>query len=132
MFAHVAEVRNLTGLGDVCAQHNGGVFGENHRRGTRWLPTEFDIPAIPVHWRYFSKIRTSEILADHDRHERINRSADRALAKIEASIERHDAITFAELVTLALDFAKSRRAPNGSTRRKKPSVRLRRMAERRL
>lgn len=106
MFAHVAEVRNLTGLGDVCAQHNGGCLVKTIA-GHPLAAHRFDIPAIPVHWRYFSKIRTSEILADRDRHERINRSADRALAKIEASIERHDAITFAELVTLALDFAKS-------------------------
>ena len=106
MVAHVAEVRNLTGLGDVCAQHNGGCLVKTIA-GHPLAAHRFDMPAIPVHWRYFGKIRTSEILADHDRHERINRSADRALAEIEANIERGDGITFPELICLALEFAKS-------------------------
>ncbi len=106
MIAHVAEVRNLTGLGDVCAQHNGGCLVKTVA-GHPLAAHRFDMPPIPVHWRYFSKIRTSEILADHDRHEQINRSAERALAEIEASIERGDGITFPELIALALDFAKS-------------------------
>ena len=106
MIAHVAEVRNLTGLGDVCAQHNGGCLVKTVA-GHPLAAHRFDMHAIPVHWRYFGKIRTSEILADHDRHERINRSAERALAEIEASIERGDGITFPDLITLALDFAKS-------------------------
>lgn len=106
MVAHVAEVRNLTGLGDVCAQHNGGCLVKTVA-GHPLAAHRFDMQAIPVYWRYFGKIRTSEILADHDRHERINRSAERALAEIEGSIERGDGITFPVLVTLALEFAKS-------------------------
>ena len=106
MVAHVAEVRNLTGLGDVCAQHNGGCLVKTVA-GHPLAAHRFDMPAISVYWRYFGKIRTSEILADHDRHEQINRSAERALAEIEGSIERGDGITFSELINLALDFAQS-------------------------
>ena len=106
MVAHVAEVRNLTGLGDVCAQHNGGCLVKTVA-GHPLAAHRFDMPATPVHWRYFGKIRTSEILADHDRHERINRSAEKALAEIEAAIERGNGITFPQLITLALGFAKS-------------------------
>lgn len=106
MIAHVAEVRNLTGLGDVCAQHNGGCLVKTIA-GHPLAAHRFEMPSVPVHWRYFGKIRTSEILADQDRHEQINRSAEHALAEIKASIERGDGITFPELITLALDFAKS-------------------------
>ena len=106
MIAHVAEVRNLTGLGDVCAQHNGGCLVKTIA-GHPLAAHRFDMPSVPVYWRYFGKIRTSEILADHDRHELINRSAERALAEIEAAIERGNGITFSDLIALALDFAKS-------------------------
>lgn len=106
MIAHVAEVRNLTGLGDVCAQHNGGCLVKTIA-GHPLAAHRFDMPSVPVFWRYFGKIRTSEILADHDRHELINRSAERALAEIEDAIERGNGITFSDLIALALDFAKS-------------------------
>ena len=106
MIAHIAEVRNLTGLGDVCAQHNGGCLVKTIA-GHPLAAHRFDMQSVPVFWRYFSKIRTSEILADHDRHELINRSAERALTEIERAIERGNGITFSELIALALDFAKS-------------------------
>ena len=106
MMAHVAEVRNLTGLGDVCAQHNGGCLVKTIA-GNPLAAHRFEMPSVPVYWRYFGKIRTSEILADHDRHEQINRSAELALAKIEAAIKRGESVTFPELISLGLDFAKS-------------------------
>lgn len=106
MIAHVAEVRNLTGLGDVCAQHNGGCLVKTVA-GHPLAAHRFEMPSVPVFWRYFGKIRTSEVLADRDRHELINRSAERALAEIETAIERGNRITFSDLIALALDFAKS-------------------------
>jgi len=106
MIAHVAEVRNLTGLGDVCSQYNGGCLVKTtvgHPLGA----TTIDMPPTPVYWRYFGKIRTSEILADHERHSRINRAAEEALTTIEDAIQSNRTITFEELIALALDFAQS-------------------------
>ena len=106
MIAHVAEVRNLTGLGDVCSQYNGGCLVKTVA-GHPLAAHRIAMPPTPVFWRYFGKIRTSEILSDHDRHERINRSAETALADIEAAIEQDSEITFSGLIALALDFANS-------------------------
>ena len=116
MIAHVAEVRNLTGLGDVCSQFNGGCLVKT-RVGNPLAATRIAIAETPVHWRYFDQISTREILADHDRHQRINAAADRALATIDEAISaRPDAgdagaaatgITFPELIAAALDFAET-------------------------
>ncbi len=106
MIAHVAEVKNLTGLGDVCSQYNGGCLVKT-TVGHPLVATTFNMPPTPVYWRYFSKIRTSEILADHERHTRINRAADEALTTIENAIQSNTTITFDELIVLALDFAQS-------------------------
>ncbi len=106
MIAHVAEVRNLTGLGDVCAQYNGGCLVKTEV-GHPLKAYRFDMPATPVYWRYFGKIRTSDILSDHERHDRINRAADCALGKIGEAIATSSNISFAQLISLAFDFAKS-------------------------
>ena len=106
MIAHVAEVRNLTGLGDVCAQYNGGCLVKT-KVGHPLAATSIDLPSTPVHWRYFGKIRTSEILADHQRHQQINDAADQALALIQNTVDNGPDITFSELISLALRFAES-------------------------
>ena len=106
LIAHVAEVRNLTGLGDVCAQYNGGCLVKTVV-GHPLAAHRFDMPSTPIYWRYFGKIRTSDILSDHERHVRINNAADSALDKIGSVIQSHADITFPQLISLALDFAKS-------------------------
>ena len=106
MIAHVAEVRNLTGLGDVCAQFNGGCLVKT-RVGNPLAATVLKMPPTPIHWRYFGKIRTSEILADQDRHKRINDAADNALAYIQNAIDRDITLSFPDLVAAALEFAET-------------------------
>ena len=106
MIAHVAEVRNLTGLGDVCSQFNGGCLVKT-TVGHPLAATNIDLLPTPVHWRYFGKIRTSEILADHQRHQQINDAADQVLALIQNTVDNGHNITFPELISLALGFAES-------------------------
>ena len=106
MIAHVAEVRNLTGLGDVCAQFNGGCLVKT-KVGDPLAATVLKMPPTPIHWRYFGKIRTSEILSDHERHQRINDAADAALESIQNAIDNSTTITFDDLIRLALNFAES-------------------------
>ena len=106
MIAHVAEVRNLTGLGDVCAQYNGGCLVKT-KVGNPLAATVLKMPDTPIYWRYFGKIRTSEILADHERHQLINNAADQALASIQSDIDNATTITFDQLIALALQFAES-------------------------
>ena len=106
MIAHVAEVRNLTGLGDVCAQFNGGCLVKT-KVGNPLAATSLNMPDTDIHWRYFGKISTSEILADHRRHQRINDAADAALGTIQHAIDNGTTITFDNLIELAFEFAES-------------------------
>ena len=80
--AHVAEVQNLTGLGDVCAQYHGGCLVKlvaGDPLAAQRMPLA---PGAPIHYRYFGPIRTRDILSDPERRQRINAAADEALAAL--------------------------------------------------
>ncbi len=80
--AHVAEVENLTGLGDVCAQYHGGCLVKlvaGDPLAAQRMPLS---PGAPIHYRYFGPIRTRDILSDPERRQRINDAADEALAAL--------------------------------------------------
>ena len=80
--AHVAEVENLTGLGDVCAQYHGGCLVKlvaGDPLAAQGMPLA---PGAPIHYRYFGPIRTRDILSDPERRRRINAAADAALAAL--------------------------------------------------
>ena len=80
--AHVAEVENLTGLGDVCAQYHGGCLVKlvaGDPLAAQRMPLA---PGAPIHYRYFGPIRTRDILSDPERRRRINAAADEALAAL--------------------------------------------------
>ena len=82
MAAHVAEVVNLTGLGDVCGQLHGGCLAKLVP-GDPLAAVALPIPEQAVFYRYFGPIRTREVIGDPERAARINAAADAALAKID-------------------------------------------------
>ena len=103
MIAHVAEVENLTGLGDVCAQYHGGCLvkiREGHPLAAEPLP----VGEQPIFYRYFSPIHTREVLRDSRRKEQINRAADRALADIQNNLKAGE-IDFASYIKTSKLFA---------------------------
>ncbi len=82
MLAHVVEVEQLTGLGDVCAQYHGGCLVKltpGDPLGAQKLPVD---DGVALHYRYFSQIRTRDILADPIRRQAINDAADTALEQL--------------------------------------------------
>ena len=81
MAAHVAEVTNLTGLGDVCGQFRGGCLAKLVP-GDPLASVALPVPEQAVFYRYFSPIRTSEVIGDREQAARINAAADTALADI--------------------------------------------------
>ncbi|HCL27471.1 MAG TPA: sugar kinase [Candidatus Handelsmanbacteria bacterium] len=102
--AHVAEVRNLTGLGDVCGQYHGGclvklVVGDP--LAAEAMPVAMD---VPIHYRYFSAIRTRDILSDPRRRTQINAAADAALAEL-AILKRRDSLELEEPIRVSRRFA---------------------------
>ncbi len=79
MVAHVAEVENRTGLGDVCSQYHGGCLVKL-REGAPLVADRLPITEQPIYYRYFGPIQTSEVLGNREQTIRINRAADAALS----------------------------------------------------
>ena len=78
MIAHVAEVENRTGLGDVCSQYHGGCLVKL-KEGAPLTADRLPIAEQPIYYRYFGPIQTSEVLGNREQTTRINRAADVAL-----------------------------------------------------
>ena len=78
MTAHVAEVENRTGLGDVCSQYHGGCLVKL-KEGSPLTADRLPIAEQPIYYRYFGPIQTSEVLGNREQTFRINRAADVAL-----------------------------------------------------
>ena len=79
MTAHVAEVENRTGLGDVCSQYHGGCLVKL-KEGSPLTADRLPIAKQPIYYRYFGPIQTSEVLGNREQTLRINRAADVALS----------------------------------------------------
>jgi pantoate kinase len=103
MIAHVAEVENRTGLGDVCAQYHGGCLVKL-KRGYPLAAERLPIPEQPIYYRYFSSIQTKTILENADRRDRINRAADEALQALEG-LTKSDAVDFNACIQLSKQFS---------------------------
>ena len=103
MAAHVAEVENLTGLGDVCAQFHGGCMVKL-REGHPLVAEPLGVPEQPVFYRYFGPIHTREVLSNAEQRARINRAADQSLDQIQA-LRRGDPVDFDRCIRVSRDFA---------------------------
>lgn len=103
MAAHVAEVENLTGLGDVCAQYRGGCLAKL-TEGQPLAADPLPVREQPVYYRYFGPILTKEVLKDAEQKARINRAADKALADLAGLIEM-DSVDFDLCIELSKRFA---------------------------
>ena len=82
MIAHVAEVENRTGLGDVCSQYHGGCLVKL-KEGAPLVADKLPIPDQPIYYRYFGPIQTSEVLRNSEQTKRINKAADTALTVLQ-------------------------------------------------
>ena len=65
MIAHVAEVENRTGLGDVCSQYHGGCLVKL-KEGSPLTADRLPIAEQPIYYRYFGPIQTSEVLGNRE------------------------------------------------------------------
>lgn len=82
MIAHIAEVENRTGLGDVCSQYHGGCLVKL-KEGAPLVADKLSIPEQPIYYRYFGPIHTSEVLRNSEQTKRINKAADTALTVLQ-------------------------------------------------
>jgi len=102
MAAHVAEVQNLTGLGDVCAQYHGGCLVKL-QPGYPLAAERLKVSSVPIHYRHFSPISTREILSSPERRDRINGAGGRALERL-AELASASAVDFDEVIAVSRRF----------------------------
>lgn len=79
--AHIAEVENRTGLGDVVAQSLGGVV-IRHTPGASGRLNRIPADGRKVFWVVFDKISTKEVLNDPGAAERINATGIKSLREL--------------------------------------------------
>ena len=104
LHAHVAEVENLTGLGDVCAQYHGGCLVKL-APGSPLVAQRLAVPeGEPIHFRYFGPISTREVLSDPRRAAAVNRAADAALRRLSGLTGREE-VPVSECVRVSRQFA---------------------------
>ena len=103
MAAHVAEVTNLTGLGDVCGQFHGGCLAKIVP-GDPLAAVALPVAEQTVFYRYFGPIRTREVIGDPEQAARINAAAGAALADIDA-LARGGVSKFGEYIAVAKRFS---------------------------
>ncbi len=103
MVAHVAEVENLTGLGDIAGQFNGGCLVKLVR-GEPLAAISLPVPEQVVHYRYFSPINTKDIIGHPEQRERINAAADSALEDL-ARLKDENEAEFAKYIRVAKKFS---------------------------
>ena len=104
--AHIAEVENKTGLGDVTNQYFGGCL-------VKTVPSsEFKVQRIPlentpVYCKFFSKLSTKSVLSDKESKEKINRAATEALEKVQSLLQEKKKIAFSDIISLSKEFAEN-------------------------
>jgi len=103
MVAHVAEVENLTGLGDVAGQFTGGCLVKLVR-GEPLAAISLPVPEQVVHYRYFSPINTKDIIGSPEQRERINAAADAALRDL-GRLKDEGESEFAKYIQIAKTFS---------------------------
>ena len=102
--AHVAEVENLTGLGDVCAQYHGGCLVKL-APGSPLVAQRLAVAeGEPIHFRYFGPISTREVLSDPRRAAAVNQAADAALRQL-SGLTGREKVPVSECVRVSRRFA---------------------------
>lgn len=103
MAAHVAEVENLTGLGDVAGQFKGGCLIKLVP-GDPLAAVSLPVPEQVVHYRYFSAINTRDVIGDPEQRQRINAAADTALTEL-ARLKNRSESEFGCYIGIAKEFS---------------------------
>ena len=103
--AHIAEVENLSGLGDVCAQYHGGCLVKL-KPGDPLAAQRLAVAEQPIHYRFFGPISTREVLSDPQRGERVNAAAAAALEAL-GELTDNTEVELAECIRISLRFAEA-------------------------
>jgi len=103
IIAHIAEVENKTGLGDVVNQFYGGFFAK-FKPSSYFVVKRIPINNVDVYCRYFSKISTKSIITNPKLKNKINKSASIGLNKIQELIKNKN-IKLGDIIKISKEFA---------------------------
>lgn len=103
MIAHIAEVKNKTGLGDVGGQFNGGFNAKLHK-GAPLKVIKLNIEDKTIYYRFFSRLKTKGVLNDKELVSKINHAGDAALNKIKRLIKNRKA-NLKDIINISEEFS---------------------------
>jgi len=83
LLAHIAEVKNLTGLGDVLNQYYGG-FLIRYKSSYHFKVKKLNMTNKPIYYKVFNKISTKKIMSNKKIKSRINQAGLKALRKLKS------------------------------------------------
>ncbi|MDP3765813.1 MAG: hypothetical protein Q8R04_04840 [Nanoarchaeota archaeon] len=101
--AHIAEVENKTGLGDVVNQYYGG-FCLKLKPSSYFFVKKIPINNSNVYCKYFSKISTKSVITNKKLKDKINNAATIALNKIKKLLEKNN-IKLSQIIKISKEFA---------------------------
>ncbi len=104
IIAHIAEVENKTGLGDVVNQFYGG-FCLKLKPSSYFIVKKIPINNVNVYCEYFSKILTKSIITNPKLKDKINKAASIALDKIKNLLNKNNNIKFNQIIKISKEFA---------------------------
>ncbi|MBD3163739.1 GHMP kinase [Candidatus Woesearchaeota archaeon] len=97
MAAHIAEVENSTGRGDVGGQFNGGIMAKFEKEPLR--VERLRIRQDVIYYRVFGRINTKKVIDSREKVKRIDKAGDTALEKIKKAKD------FNELIEISKEFS---------------------------
>ncbi len=101
IIAHIAEVENRTGLGDIAGEFNGG-FLIKYRKGFPLRAKRLKIEGV-VYYKVFGELETKKVITDESKKIEINEAGDLALRKIKKLRKRE--INLANVIKISKEFA---------------------------
>jgi|SRR3989338_1376392 len=104
IIAHIAEVENKTGLGDVVNQHFGG-FCLKLKPSSYFIVEKKPINNLDIYCRCFSKISTKSIISNPKLKYKINNSASTALDKIKTLTKNNQKIRLSDIIRISKEFS---------------------------
>lgn len=102
MIAHIAEVENSTGLGDVVNQHFGGFLAK-YESSYKFKVNKLPIKNKAVYCRYFSPIETKKVISDEKIKNKINKAGIKALSEVKKLNKNN--LNFKNLIKISKDFS---------------------------
>lgn len=107
--AHLAEVKNRTGLGDVVNQYFGG-FLIKRKVSSAFAVSRLPFAGIKIYYRIFSPLPTKNIIGSRELKKNINEAGEEALKQIRY-LAAKKRLTMAKILDISYQFVKQSDLP---------------------